>query len=1130
MQSLTSICFGLRSGKKESLRSLCSLISSTDEERLPALFTVVHPHLRSVLFDNKRSDLVEMVYLSYIKFFKLAGPLVGSSAAVQVLDDLSSFLFLCSSARGCGDRPWAIFSEECCLAMSKCMEALFASLTTNSAIGTVYSATHLPLLSHICFTLLQMSESASSRAVRVHSLRCIRHFAKPRYDSVSSPLVATCIASLLPGSLQTFYRLITGDAKVGSVVLSTVLDSWSSVFECVFSQKHEPLSTVLATTDDPKSQLFSTAWYSYTCSRSHQLISRVVDHILHVGSGPSTDIGNDFSASFVNWLSCILLKCPALFEANSCSSIRDTVISALVAVAAYNDISESEAVANVDSTTRRSLNQFVHRSELVQASLLHVPLPREVVNGRLLRKITTTALIEHINSLVILAAPSVDEIQLQRRLRTILGFLRVLDSESLSILVCSRDLFHRLCASFAELLCFNTRSVELFDESPTHAVESACAQQLHGTHPPSLFRKSFEFFRDPRTLSLIQVVVGRLASQTHTFDLFMDTCRDLMFQTGTAYRNPALLLISAGLCGYLTNATVDWGQRKTDCLRVVSEYFESDLLQLQTSTGVRRTFVPGSTADLLSIQPLPAFGSNSHDHQSGENASLKESKENVLTVCLVIELFCVASQLYPLQPVTREALSSDVAEDLLRICLLPCASCASLSGLIGQTAKHCLHRVAANCAYSGVSELITKNADFLIPSITLDVHRIILFGPTDGLGVLPAHLLTALASVGQVLQTLFEYASFDMLPLLQPLVKQILACLDLTYEYHADLFLPALKRLLLTCRELDHIQNGMKSTLPASEHTFTNCEAPEAPEWFHLTFRNVRSVVADTRRLHHFPTRDEPPPGERRRSCAAPDDHDDTRRPYPVHLQITEEVMLRCVHLLTAETPKSRLLCMDVLIQGYLILSSERGLLLPLVHKVWASLMSRFRDQDAVVVEKAFELLMVLSGVAGDFLRSRASTDILPSLLSFLTRGANASAGTTDSYRFLTSYRIQRHLILELGSLCSRLELSSDTLRSTISLLLLYLEDSQPSGLQQASEHSLGVLWSIDAGLVWTLLLEQLPPDYVTSLFGVPPAPGLFPLEMKLPVEHNRLSINPNRLRDILGRLCSYMSIKTHDV
>ncbi|CAH8608630.1 unnamed protein product [Dicrocoelium dendriticum] len=94
---------------------------------------------------------------------------------------------------------------------------------------------------------------------------------------------------------------------------------------------------------------------------------------------------------------------------------------------------------------------------------------------------------------------------------------------------------------------------------------------------------------------------------------------------------------------------------------------------------------------------------------------------------------------------------------------------------------------------------------------------------------------------------------------------------------------------------------------------------------------------------------------------------------------------------------------------------------------------------------------------------------------------------------------------------------------------MLYLEDSQPRGLQQASEHSLGVLWYTDAGLVWTLLSEQFPPDYTTSRFRVPPSPELFPLKMQLPSEHNRLRINPDRLGDILSRLCPYISIKTPD-
>ncbi|KAA0191947.1 hypothetical protein FBUS_06748 [Fasciolopsis buskii] len=262
------------------------------------------------------------------------------------------------------------------------------------------------------------------------------------------------------------------------------------------------------------------------------------------------------------------------------------------------------------------------------------------------------------------------------------------------------------------------------------------------------------------------------------------------------------------------------------------------------------------------------------------------------------------------------------------------------------------------------------------------------------------------------------------------------------------------------------------------------------------TLENINQLVLDTRRMHGVIGVEQPNSlgvtDTSAADCASPTDDHANMEPnshvYPDELHIVEElalfiqfflyvlfskVMLRCIHLMATDNPKCRVLSMAVLVEGCLTLRDEQDLLLPLVHKIWSSLLARFRDRSAVVVEKAFQILLVLSNVAGDFLRSRATSDVMPSLLTFLKRGLAVSANASESYRHLTSYRVQRELLARLGSFSADLNLGSEALYPVVQLCVLYLASNQPPGLREVALRSLKVIWPLDPGLILFEFLSQ---------------------------------------------------------
>ncbi|KAL7062037.1 hypothetical protein AAHC03_01248 [Spirometra sp. Aus1] len=330
----------------------------------------------------------------------------------------------------------------------------------------------------------------------------------------------------------------------------------------------------------------------------------------------------------------------------------------------------------------------------------------------------------------------------------------------------------------------------------------------------------------------------------------------------------------------------------------------------------------------------------------------------------------------------------------------------------------------------------------------------------------------------------------------------MLMCLDVTYDFAAVHFLPVLTKIIRTCRRIDDDANHpttTPSTMVADPSTTSlSTTTPSQPkvsfvelledrrkdkvllsDCMDATVRATLNLLCDTRRQHSYAYESPPsslvsvkenspaqPPQKADVSDAQTSVSDDALTLYPDQIRLVEEVMLRSIHLMSCDVPRLRIASMSLLCEGCCLLARHDDLLLPLVHKIWSPLLARMRDKNPAVVEKAFELFAVLANCSRTFIRSRASTDLMNTLVVFLERGASVSLGEPASYEFLTACRVQRRLLQTLGPLCVQLELFAVSLRPVVQVLCTYLNTKQPNGLREAAAQSLLHLHSLDPGLV----------------------------------------------------------------
>jgi len=249
---------------------------------------------------------------------------------------------------------------------------------------------------------------------------------------------------------------------------------------------------------------------------------------------------------------------------------------------------------------------------------------------------------------------------------------------------------------------------------------------------------------------------------------------------------------------------------------------------------------------------------------------------------------------------------------------------------------------------------------------------------------------------------------------------------------------------------------------------------------------NSLALVAETRRQHSYayarkrsiPLERLPEPQSRNEDIDESDSHtevpDDAPTVYADQIRLVEEIMLRSIHLMSCDIPRLRISSMSLLCEGCQLLEDYEDLLLPLVHKLWSPLLCRMQDRHPAVVEKAFELFSVLASVSRTFIRARATSDLVTSLVVFLNRGVSVSLGEPASYEFLTACRVQKHLLCSFGNISVQLELFSTALRPVVRVLAAYLDQRQPSVLREASASSLLQLYDLDPGLVSFEISDKL--------------------------------------------------------
>lgn len=108
------------------------------------------------------------------------------------------------------------------------------------------------------------------------------------------------------------------------------------------------------------------------------------------------------------------------------------------------------------------------------------------------------------------------------------------------------------------------------------------------------------------------------------------------------------------------------------------------------------------------------------------------------------------------------------------------------------------------------------------------------------------------------------------------------------------------------------------------------------------------------------------------------DEEVDLKPQLPRHIEMVKDIINQVLKYVGFTEKTHQILALECLICGVPLLHDYEDELLPLVHLIWSPLVEKFRNKDAVVLNRCFTLLNVLATYAKEFILKRSVEYVSP--------------------------------------------------------------------------------------------------------------------------------------------------------
>ncbi|VDL45037.1 unnamed protein product [Hymenolepis diminuta] len=466
-----------------------------------------------------------------------------------------------------------------------------------------------------------------------------------------------------------------------------------------------------------------------------------------------------------------------------------------------------------------------------------------------------------------------------------------------------------------------------------------------------LFRKQFVHFRNPANLHKTLDVIRLLTFTCNNFDFITET----LLAIGNADENlksSSLILLSACLSALSNCDDLPKSERFGFALTLIEKLAEQNYLQLEFE------------ADQTSLSQWPP--SSSPTVVNASPVRLREQKLRCLKSCIFMECIVATSSIW------RSSEENTVYPDEILPYIMQMFSLAAGDGLLSSTAQKALKCISTSCGYSRLEDFLLSVSESILSSLTIDFHAILLAVPSEDSTPLSSALMLKLQQTCHALSYFVDHTNVNVVYRLQPLVMEMILCMDLSYQFAASVFVTVLRKVIALCARISSAPISSKLIPTKTPAIYCSSEFAKRKESMvekllnrqmdkttlsdicERTLSKATQLLASTRKQYNYVITRVQAKDTHASKEYENDTSEDTsdkliyRTP---HIRLVEEIMLRCIHMMSSNEPRVKVASMCLLSDGCLVITNE-NILLPLVHKIWSPLLARIRDRQPAVVEQ----------------------------------------------------------------------------------------------------------------------------------------------------------------------------------
>ncbi|CEP18176.1 hypothetical protein [Parasitella parasitica] len=472
--------------------------------------------------------------------------------------------------------------------------------------------------------------------------------------------------------------------------------------------------------------------------------------------------------------------------------------------------------------------------------------------------------------------------------------------------------------------------------------------------------------------------------------------------------------------------------------------------------------------------------------------NLDDESGHVLTVCFGLQIVgliaCILDQGY-------------LQEQFITILYPLLAHLGSSNVYIHTYALITLDAIAVVCGLDGAKELVIRNIDYIINSISQHIS-----------------VLTDNARVPLVLKALIHVGGYTSINYLDDTVQEIYFALE-RYSLDDWLCTQLCSVLFEIVQTLE--KNILPSTVTDAVRAFNEPNVPEpgavsseilsfiqgdngsVDEEF-KSMEEIGKYFLDRQEkgLHEDLTLDQimeqgnlPMDPPKHNGETGEEEGDDKPIPLTHGQQMAKEVMDKVSHFLTASSPKLRSQILSLLTCGVSILSDHPTEMNQLVHAIWQSIVNRFSDPENYVVLQAATLVEKISQVSTDFLSTKFAADLWPKFKLLLQRGVFAAISDplSTGYSIYSVYhRTQLCLLNTLSRITYHVPMKQELIKDILETVRYYYKNERvDQQLDRACQGLFAGLSTQQSDTVWLYQQQHdaplVPPNAeLLDVFKVP--------------------------------------------